>query len=302
MKEIPLFDLPPSEEELYQIAISEPLDAKVRKAVGLIQMMCAGKRTIVCFSGGKDSIVIKRLAIMAGINFDTVYSMTTIDPPELVYYIRDHHKDVVWRKPEMHMLRYMVESGKGLPTRICRWCCERYKENTGNDYDLKIVGVRAEESSRRKGMWKQVNAVRKNKGAMILAPIVYWTDSDVWDFIHGENLPYCSLYDEGFKRLGCIGCPLAGPASQANEFARWTRYKDLWFLHTKHFWNRWYGVPNKFGKRRFFEYFGSATGYFDWWLSGKARDLQDNTMIQQSLELYDKIPDDVDCQSRFATM
>ena len=173
-------------------------------------MLCTGKRAIVCFSGGKDSVVIKHLAIMAGIDFDPVYSMTTVDPPELIYYIRDHHKDVVWRKPEMHMLRYMVEAGKGLPTRICRWCCEKYKENTGNEYYLKIIGVRAEESSRRKGMWKQVNASRKNKGVMILAPIVYWTDHDVWSFIHGENLPYCRLYDEGFARLGCIGCPLAG--------------------------------------------------------------------------------------------
>lgn len=55
MKEISLFDLPPSEEEMYQAAIYEPLDAKVHKAVGLLQMMCAGKRAVVCFSGGKDS-------------------------------------------------------------------------------------------------------------------------------------------------------------------------------------------------------------------------------------------------------
>lgn len=302
MKEVSLFDLPPSEEEMYQAAISEPLDAKVRKAVGLLQMMCAGKRAVVCFSGGKDSVVIKHLAIIAGIDVDPVYSMTTIDPPELIYYIRDHHKDVVWRKPEMHMLRYMVEAGKGLPTRIFRWCCEKYKENTGNECHLKIIGVRAEESVRRKGMWKQVNASRKNKGVMILAPIVYWTDRDVWNFIHGENLAYCRLYDDGFKRLGCIGCPLAGPAAQANEFDRWPRYKNLWWLYTQKFWERWHGMPNSFGKPRWFEAYGSAVGYFDWWLSGKARDSQDNTMIQQALELNDKIPDDVDCQSRFATM
>ena len=93
MKEVSLFDLPPSEEEMYQAAISEPLDAKVRKAVGLLRMMCAGKRAIICFSGGKDSIVIKHLATMAGIDFDPVYSVTTIDPPELIYYIRNYHKD-----------------------------------------------------------------------------------------------------------------------------------------------------------------------------------------------------------------
>ena len=132
--------------------------------------------------------------------------------------------------------------------------------------------------------------------------LVYWTDRDVWNFIHGENLAYCNLYDEWFKRLGCIGCPLAGPAAQANEFTRYPRYKNLWWLYTKKFWDRWHGVPTKLGKRRWFEDFGSAAGYFDWWLSGKAKSSQDNTMIQQALELYDKIPDDVDCQSRFATM
>lgn len=36
MKEISLFYLPPSEEEMYQAAIYEPLDAKVHKAVGLL--------------------------------------------------------------------------------------------------------------------------------------------------------------------------------------------------------------------------------------------------------------------------
>lgn len=36
MKEVSLFDLTPSEEDMYQAAISEPLDAKVHKAVGLL--------------------------------------------------------------------------------------------------------------------------------------------------------------------------------------------------------------------------------------------------------------------------
>lgn len=301
MKEVSLFDLPPSEEEMYQAAISEPLDAKVRKAVGLLQMMCAGKRAVVCFSGGKDSIVIKHLAIMAGIDFDPIYSITTIDPPELIYYIRDHHKDVIWNRPKMHMLRYMVDTCSGLPTRFSRWCCEKYKENTGADYEIAITGVRAAESVRRRGMWKQVNVNRKRKG-IILAPIVYWSDADVWNFIHGENMRYCCLYNEGFTRLGCIGCPLAGPTKQAREFSRWPRYKNLWWLYTQKLWDRWHGVPNRFGKPRWFEHFGSAELYFEWWLSGKARDSQDNVMIQQTLELYDKIPDDVDCQSRFATM
>lgn len=60
-------------------------------------------------------------------------------------------------------------------------------------------------------------------------PIIDWTDDDVWKFIRSNNIPYCCLYDEGFKRLGCIGCPLAGTKDREREFARWPKYKDAYF-------------------------------------------------------------------------
>ena len=59
-------------------------------------------------------------------------------------------------------------------------------------------------------------------------PIIDWTDDDVWAFIKAENIPYCGLYDEGFKRLGCIGCPMAKQHGREIEFARWPKYKDLY--------------------------------------------------------------------------
>lgn len=30
----------------------------------------------------------------------------------------------------------------------------------------------------------------------------------VWRFIIEQELPYCNLYDKGYNRLGCIGCPM----------------------------------------------------------------------------------------------
>lgn len=62
----------------------------------------------------------------------------------------------------------------------------------------------------------------------LMNPIVDWTDEDVWGFIHERNLPYCSLYDDGFKRLGCIGCPMAGTKQMIKEFERWPQYKRLY--------------------------------------------------------------------------
>ena len=64
----------------------------------------------------------------------------------------------------------------------------------------------------------------------VLNPIIDWTDDEVWEFIHEYNIPYCSLYDEGFKRLGCIGCPMGGGKKQLAEFERWPKYKKLYMM------------------------------------------------------------------------
>lgn len=62
----------------------------------------------------------------------------------------------------------------------------------------------------------------------LINPIIDWTDADVWEFIKAENIPYCGLYDEGFRRLGCIGCPMASRKEKEIEFARWEGYKSLY--------------------------------------------------------------------------
>ena len=61
----------------------------------------------------------------------------------------------------------------------------------------------------------------------LINPIIDWTTDEVWEFIREYNVPYCSLYDEGFKRLGCIGCPMASKQMREYEFERWPKYKNL---------------------------------------------------------------------------
>lgn len=60
-------------------------------------------------------------------------------------------------------------------------------------------------------------------------PIVDWTDEDVWLFLLESGVPINPLYAEGFKRVGCIGCPMAGK-SRNREFARWPAYEKM-YLH-----------------------------------------------------------------------
>lgn len=59
-------------------------------------------------------------------------------------------------------------------------------------------------------------------------PIIDWTDGEIWEFIKAENIPYCGLYDCGFRRLGCIGCPMAQKHGREREFARWPKYKSAY--------------------------------------------------------------------------
>jgi phosphoadenosine phosphosulfate reductase len=209
----------------------------------------------LAFSGGKDSIVCKELLNMAGVKYDAHYNVTTVDPPELVQYIKKHHPDVIFERPTTTMWK-LIPQRLYPPTRIARYCCEELKEGGGIGRFV-VTGVRWAESSRRKNTRSMVEIFTKSKakqevenkkiflmsdneekrrmietcptkGAYILNPIVDWEDDDVWEFIQMRNIPYCELYDQGFTRLGCVGCPMARGKQQAIEFERWPQYRKAY--------------------------------------------------------------------------
>jgi len=264
----------PSDNDLIEMALALPLDRKIEKAIALLQEYEAEALKLgdygyhVCDSFGKDSDCIVELSKMAGVKFELHHNLTTIDPPELIWYGRKERPEtIIDRCGRGHLiLDRMVEKATP-PTRRARWCCAEYKEH-GGDGMGKIFGVRIAESARRAGIWRIVNRGRNNE--VIVAPIAYWTNKDVWNFHRLRKIPHCCLYDEGFKRFGCIGCPLAGPAGQKREFERWPRYEALWRLGFQRLWDRWHGIPNRKGEPRFFEKYGSVNAFYEWWRSGGA--------------------------------
>ena len=207
---------------------------------------------------------------MSGCKYDAVYRVTSVDPPELVRFIKEKHSDVIREVP-----RY--EDGKPItmwnlipkkmmpPTRTARYCCQYLKES-GGDGRMMVTGVRWAESNARKnnhGIATIMDSKAKRdlsgegfretkRGGVILVndneenrrlvescykrhkttvnPIIDWEDQDVWDFIKENGIPYCSLYDEGFRRLGCIGCPLASRPMREREFIRYPKYKNSYLM------------------------------------------------------------------------
>ena len=178
---------------------------KVETAIERIRNFCGGKKTLVAFSGGKDSQCCYHLAKMAGIDFDAQYSITRFEPPELMQFIRENYPDVTFRRAYKMSLVKEIEK-KGLPSRWFRWCCNAKHVKT-EGYDIAVIGIRWVESARRRKRWTVFG--QKKDRTYYVCPICDWTEADVWEFLNSNNIKHCRLYDEGYKRIGCICCPLS---------------------------------------------------------------------------------------------
>lgn len=240
---------------------------KVQIAIDRIRQFEPEEGYYVAFSGGKDSVVILDLVKRSGVKFDAHYNITGIDPPELFRFIRDEFPDVERHKPEITIWKLIVKKMMP-PTRLVRYCCEYLKERGGKGRKV-ITGVRWAESNKRKTR-QVVETCFKSSHKFYVNPIIDWSDSDVWEYIHTYNVKYCHLYDEGFKRLGCIGCPMAGK-NRLKEFARWPRFEAL---YRKAFDKAAIANNLKFGdqyerKGGFYLRWIDGDAMFKWWMEDK---------------------------------
>lgn len=207
----------------------------------------------VGFSGGKDSICTVEICKMAGVKFTAYYSCTRIDPPEVVKFIREHYPDVEFLFPKMTFWAGIKK--KGPPFRFRRWCCDVLKKDPGKDNPLKhkVMGIRAEESSRR-AAYPRTDYYKKYK-MNLYKPIFFWNEYHVWHFIESKKLEYPSLYDQGFGRLGCVICPFnmgksAGKTAAREESMR--RWPGMWKAF-KSSCGEWYVTERKNGNDERFE-------------------------------------------------
>lgn len=118
----------------------------------------------------------------------------------------------------------------------------------------------------------------------LVNPIVEWTDSDVWEFIKSEKIPYCELYDEDWKRLGCIGCPMANRRGREREFARWPKYKAAYLSA----FDRMLQERVRRGKLDGTWRMGTtAEDVFNWWLEYKVIPGQINMFDEEEIDIED---------------
>ena len=176
------------------------------------------------FSGGKDSQALYYIVKMSGVKFQTHINFTSIDPADVVRFVKTQYPSVIRHKPQKSIYKMAIEKGI-LPTMIRRWCCAEYKE-IGGAGKVKLIGIRSEESVKRSKRnevvvrakkfsgnieefkeWssKQIERKKKRilknqdefsvkndnevrcingKDSIIISPIFDWTQKDVWYFLN----------------------------------------------------------------------------------------------------------------------
>ena len=219
---------------------------------------------VVRYSGGKDSDVILQLAKESGVPFRVTHNLTTADPPDNVYYIRrvfaalrEEGIDCRINVPRRSLWRIMRET-LVIPSRIMRVCCSELKERRMPDAPYIVTGVRWAESAgrraksgiamvytaRERGVEEKAAAAGllttddassrrlfeqcQLRGVRVLNPIIDWSDDDVWSYLHSRGIEGNPLYKEGWTRIGCVGCPLAGRRARELAFARYPKLYKAW--------------------------------------------------------------------------
>lgn len=252
----------------------------------------------LAFSGGKDSQTLYHIAQMAGVKFKAHMNLTSVDPPEVIRFVKKNYPDVELIKPKMNIYDMALKKHM-LPTRIMRWCCAEFKEMSGGG-KVTLIGIRNQESprrSKRKEVSTQIKGTRteetfdqwsehkekmvacaSGKDKILISPIINWTERDVWEFLNSNNIPHCSMYDEGYKRIGCILCPMSNRKQKIRDCKR--------FPHVRH---KWIQTIQKLIDEGYINHnFQEAEFGFNWWISEKSFDeFYADEVLQMKLDFKD---------------
>lgn len=250
----------------------------------------------LAFSGGKDSQALYHIAVMGGVKFKAHMNLTSVDPPEVIRFVKQQYPDVELIKPKMSIYDMALKKHI-LPTRTFRWCCAEFKEMSGAG-KVTLIGIRKAESARRnkreeisaniKGkrteetfdQWSEheekMIACVGGKDKILVSPIIYWTERDVWEFLNEVvKVPHCKLYDEGYTRIGCICCPMSNKRQKLKDIKQYPHVKRRWIQTMQELIDEGYINHN----------FQDAEIGFNWWISDKNfKEFYADEILQQKIE------------------
>jgi FAD synthetase len=170
----------------------------------------------VSFNGGKDSMVMLRLLLDAA-GVAVVRQMR--------FFVFDHADE--FDELRAFRARVCAEHGIALATVVGDmkqglWAVQKEHGIAGA-----FIGVRRADPS---GKWMTGLVSKTTEGwapLTLIAPVLQWDYSEVWEFTRGAGVPYCSLYAEGYTSLGSKAQTVPNPALFS---AKEQRFLPAWEL------------------------------------------------------------------------
>jgi thioredoxin-dependent adenylylsulfate APS reductase len=105
-----------------------------------------------------------------------------------------------------------------------RLCCDIRKTRplarALRGFDAWVTGLRRDQSDSRAAT-PVVAEDRAHGGIAKIAPLVHWSEEQVWQYIRGRGLGYNELYDRGYRSIGCAPCTRPVSEGEDARAGRW---------------------------------------------------------------------------------
>lgn len=214
-------------------------------------------KPVVSTSYGADSVLVQHLVKKVYPSIDVYHGKTGLDFPEIykvekkliekgvvdverLYYGKNETS--YWDMVDDYGFNFerkgkRKENSVGLKTNRSEKCCNSLKHIPfmnaikENDWNINFAGLRADESRARELAAKRDGPIyfATSWNLFRVNPIIFWTDSMVWEYTKSNDIPYASIYDMVLKndqgevlfkpRIGCWACML----SAKYGYLKWLR-------------------------------------------------------------------------------
>lgn len=88
-----------------------------------------------------------------------------------------------------------------------------------HDKQAWITGIRRDQSASR----RNIPVIEKNDqyDVVKINPLAFWSEEEIWSYIHLNNIPYNELHDDGYTSIGCVPCTKPVKPGEDLRAGRW---------------------------------------------------------------------------------